>query len=324
MTLQLRSYLRGRYGDQPVYSRYAVGGGPGWVTAHEPLGLEDLDDVPLVAMPTGGSNQATAVGGGPVSVIPAGSLLGTLGGMFPGVKASLPAVPTSTPPSSGGAVAKVVAADGSVGNGDKTYYAEVINPEHPQYEASRTAVEQGTALDAQRFAQSVQEGIRQAVTGAQSSSWLGSLLGAGIGGPGLGTGALPGVLGQRAADYFGTLNLPPGAVWTGRGLQVTDYARDPAWQRLATDVDLAGRETAERVLGVAQPQLDGIRRLLEHRAAQVQATSEHDRITQLERYQREVLGLLQHIAIRTGARTPLDFAISSFANQSGAQQWRRY
>lgn len=320
--MNTRDFLRGRaYGDQPVFAPYAVGMGPGWATAHEPLGLEDLDDAPLVAMPTGGANQATAVGGGPVTLVPAGGLLSTLGGMFPGVKASMP---TSTPTSTGGAVAKTVAADGSVAGGDKGYYAEIVNPEHPQYNAAKTGLSQATPQEVQQFATNVREGIQQAVTGQTATNWLGSILGAGIGGPGLGTGALPGILGQRAQELFGAAGLPAAAIWTQSGLRPTNYATDPAWMSLATDVDRVGRQTVSSLLGATQPQLDGIRRMLEHRATQVQATAEHDRLMQLERYQREVLALLQHIAIRTGARTPLDFAINNFATNGGGGQWRRY
>lgn len=329
MTLSTRAFMRGRYGDQPVYSPYAVGGGPDWMQGgpHEPLGLEDLDDVaqPIVAMPSGG-------GGGVAqpAVVSVGSKLG--GGFGGSLFSAVPALATvaqasgiATPAggssSSGGAVARPVSADGSV-NGDRGYFAEVINPEHPQYAAAQAALAKAPPEEVQRFAQNVQEGIRQAVTGQTATGWLGSILGAGIGGPGLGTGALPGILGQRAEQLFGSAGLPPAAVWNQGALRTTSYVNDPAWLSLANDVDRVGRTTAERVLGIAQPQLDGIRRLLEHRAAQVQATSEHRQAMSMQQTIQQVLELLQHIAIATGARRPIDFAINAYAANGGA--WRRY
>lgn len=329
MTLSTRAFVRGRYGDQPVYSRYAVGGGPDWMQGgpHEPLGLEDLDDVaqPIVAMPSGGGSGVAQP-----AVVSVGSKLGGGfgGSLFSAVpalstvaQASGIATPAGGPSSSGGAVARPVSADGSV-NGDRGYFAEVINPEHPQYAAAQAALAKAPPEEVQRFAQNVQEGIRQAVTGQTATGWLGSILGAGIGGPGLGTGALPGILGQRAEQLFGSAGLPPAAVWDQGALRTTSYVNDPAWLSLANDVDRVGRTTAERVLGIAQPQLDGIRRLLEHRAAQVQATSEHRQAMSMQQTITQVLELLQHIAIATGARRPIDFAINAYAANGGA--WRRY
>lgn len=329
MTLSARAFIRGRYGDQPVYSPYAVGGGPDWMQGgpHEPLGLEDLDDVaqPIVATPSGGGGVAQP------AVVSVGSKLG--GGFGGSILSAVPALssvvaqasgiatPAGGSSSSGGAVARPVSADGSV-NGDKGYYAEVINPEHPQYQAAQAALAKAAPQEVQQFAQNVQEGIRQAVTGQTATGWLGSILGAGIGGPGLGTGALPGILGQRAEALFGSAGLPPAAVWNQGALRPTSYINDPAWLSLANDVDRVGRTTAERVLGIAQPQLDGIRRLLEHRAAQVQATSEHRQAMSMQQTIAQVLELLQHIAIATGARRPIDFAINAYAANGGA--WRRY
>lgn len=332
MTLSTRAFVRGRYGDQPVYSRYAVGGGPDWMQGgpHEPLGLEDLDDVaqPIVATPSGGGGVAQP------AVVSVGSKLG--GGLGGSILSAVPALSSvvaqasgiatpaggsSSRSSRGGAVARPVSADGSV-NGDKGYYAEVINPEHPQYQAAQAALAKAAPQEVQQFAQNVQEGIRQAVTGQTATGWLGSILGAGIGGPGLGTGALPGILGQRAEALFGSAGLPPAAVWNQGALRPTSYINDPAWLSLANDVDRVGRTTAERVLGIAQPQLDGIRRLLEHRAAQVQATSEHRQAMSMQQTIAQVLELLQHIAIATGARRPIDFAINAYAANGGA--WRRY
>lgn len=330
MTLSTRAFVRGRYGDQPVYSPYAVGGGPDWMQGgpHEPLGLEDLDDVaqPIVAMPSGGGSGVAQP-----AVVSVGSKLG--GGFGGSLLSAVPALssvvaqasgiatPAGGSSSSGGAVARPVSADGSV-NGDKGYYAEVINPEHPQYAAAQAALAKAPPEEVAKFAQNVREGIQQAVTGQTATGWLGSILGAGIGGPGLGTGALPGILGRRAEQLFGSAGLPPAAVWDQGALRTTSYVNDPAWLSLANDVDRVGRTTAERVLGVAQPQLDGIRRLLEHRAAQVQATSEHRQAMSMQQTIQQVLELLQHIAIATGARRPIDFAINAYAANGGA--WRRY
>jgi hypothetical protein len=334
VTLSTRAFVRGRYGDQPVYSRYAVGGGPDWMAGgpHEPLGLEDLDDVaqPIVATPSGGGGVAVSVGGMPKSsmfaVIPAMSAV--TGGVAQPSGSGGVAQPSGSnaqemwrPSAPGGAVARPVSADGSV-NGDRGYFAEVINPEHPQYAAAQAALAKAPPEEVQRFAQNVQEGIRQAVTGQTATNWLGSILGAGIGGPGLGTGNLPGILGQRAEQLFGSAGLPPAAVWDQGALRTTSYVNDPAWLSLANDVDRVGRTTAERVLGIAQPQLDGIRRLLEHRAAQVQATSEHRQAMSMQQTITQVLELLQHIAIATGARRPIDFAINAYAANGG--EWRRY
>lgn len=335
MTVATRDFVRGRFGDQPVFSRYALGDGPDWmqgyggeaISPHMPLGLEDLDDVaqPVIATPSGGggSGVAVSVGGMPKSsmfaVIP--SLSAVTGGVAQPVGSGGVAQP-SVPSGGGGAVARPVSADGSV-NGDKGFYAEVINPEHPQYQAARTGLSTGTPEQQAAFARNIQEGIRQAVTGQTSTSWLSSLLGAGIGGPGLGTGTLPGLLGQRAEQLFGAAGLPPGAVWDQGQLRTTNYLNDPAWMSLANDVDRVGRATVERLLGATQPQLDGIRRLLEHRANQVQATSEHQAATRMDNTIRQILELLQTIAIRTGARSPLDFAVQNWAGSGGAA-WRRY
>lgn len=327
MTVTTRDFIRGRFGDQPVFGRYAVGGGPDWMQggAHEPLGLEDLDDVAQVAMPTGYTGPTAApVGGGSVRVLfdPVSAA------MMQGVKmaaAPVAAAPVAQPSgssSSGGAVARTVSADGSV-NGDKGFYAQVINPEHPQYEAARTGLQTSTPEQQAAFARNVQEGIQQAVTGQTSTNWLSSILGAGIGGPGLGTGTLPGMLGRRAEQLFGSAGLPPGAVWDTGQLRPTSYLNDPAWLSLSSDVDRVGRATVERLLGATQPQLDGIRRLLEHRANQVQATAESHQQQRMDTTIRQILELLQTIAIRTGARTPLDFAVQSWAGSGGAA-WRRY
>jgi len=111
-------------------------------------------------------------------------------------------------------------------------------------------------------------------------------------------------------------------VWDTGQLRPTSYLNDPAWLSLSSDVDRVGRTTVERLLGATQPQLDGIRRLLEHRANQVQATSESRQQQRMDQTIRQILELLQTIAIRTGARTPLDFAVQTWASNGGA--WRRY
>jgi hypothetical protein len=334
VTVATRDFVRGRFGDQPVFSRYALGDGPDWmqdyggdaISPHMPLGLEDLDDVaePVVATPSGGgSGVAVSVGG----TMPKSSLfraVPSLATITSGVARPVGSSGGIAQPSgsSGGAVARPVSADGSV-NGDKGFFAEVINPEHPQYQAARAGLATSTPEQQAAFARNIEEGIRQAVTGQTSTSWLSSLLGAGIGGPGLGTGSLPGLLGRRAEQLFGAAGLPPGAVWDQGLLRPTNYVNDPAWMSLANDVDRVGRSTVERLLGATQPQLDGIRRLLEHRANQVQATSEHQAATRMDNTVRQILELLQTIAIRTGARTPLDFAVQSWAGSGGAA-WRRY
>lgn len=311
-----------------MFSRYAVGGGPDWMQggAHEPLGLEDLDDVAQVAVPIGYTGPTAApVGGGGVRVLfdPTAAIMQGVKSVSAATAAPSVAQPSgSSSSSSGGAVARPVSADGSV-NGDKGFYAEVINPEHPQYQAARTGLQTSTPEQQAAFARNIQEGIQQAVTGQTSTNWLSSILGAGIGGPGLGTGTLPGVLGRRAEQLFGAAGLPPGAVWDTGQLRPTSYLNDPAWLSLASDVDRVGRTTVERLLGATQPQLDGIRRLLEHRANQVQATAESRQQQRMDQTIRQILELLQTIAIRTGARTPLDFAVQSWAGSGGAA-WRRY
>lgn len=265
MTVTTRAFMRGRYGDQPVFSPYAEGGGPDWMASpHMPYDLEDLDDASLASAPIakaptgiGGMTSSFAAPGGTIAPIAVRAIKG---------QAVLPAAPAET----------------------------------FQDPAQNGAVEEA-----------VTQGVQQAVAGVPAGSAQASVMGAGIGGPGLGTGILPMVLQAATLKRFGTTGLPPGAVWQGNSLVPTDYVRDGAWQSIASDVDRVGRETVSRILGITGPQIDGIRRLLELRANQVQATSEHQTINALEQFQREVLALLRAIAIQT--RSPLAGATFSAA-----------
>ena len=270
MTVTVRAFVRGRYGDQAVFSPYAEGGGPDWMhgSPHMALGLEDLDDATLASAPI--AKAPLGIGGAASSMLTGGGSLAPVTAIVKG-QAPVPVAPA----------------------------------ESFQDPAQNGAVEQA-----------VTQGVQQAVSGAPAPAVQGSILGAGIGGPGLGTGVLPAALRAATMARFGTVGLPPGAIWQGNTLVPTEYVRDGAWQSIASDVDRVGRETVARILGITGPQIDGIRRLLELRANQVQATSEHQTINALEQFQREVLALLRAIAIQT--RSPL--AAATFTGAAG----RRY
>ena len=55
---------------------------------------------------------------------------------------------------------------------------------------------------------------------------------------------------------------------------------------------LVGRAQVRHVTSAIDPQLEQIRRQLDQRSLQIQATSEHRRIEERKRFEREVLGRL--------------------------------
>lgn len=140
-------------------------------------------------------------------------------------------------------------------------------------------------------------GLVQALGGGPASDFVGSLFGAGIGGPGFGTGDLPGALGRMNERYFGTPALPPAFERTGAGqLGLTPYATDSDWQRMAALADHAGSTVARATLGVAVPELQSIRADLERRSV-IESMERRFKRRQEERdFRREVLLRLTNLA----------------------------
>ena len=139
-------------------------------------------------------------------------------------------------------------------------------------------------------------GLVQALGGGPAGDFVGSLFGAGIGGPGFGTGDLPGALGRMNERYFGTPALPPAFERTSGGLGLTPYATDSDWQRMAALADHAGSTVARATLGVAVPELQSIRADLERRSV-IESMERRFKRQQEERdFRREVLLRLTNLA----------------------------
>lgn len=141
------------------------------------------------------------------------------------------------------------------------------------------------------------EGIMQATGGGAAGSMVGSLLGLGLGGPGLGSGPLPGALGRIAEGAFGTSGLPPGFVRDSYGnLVPSPYARDPQWGRLATAADYAGSTVARGMLGMLQPDLSSIRSGIEGWVSQREIMDTARSIASAMLFRKEVLRRLAYIS----------------------------
>lgn len=126
---------------------------------------------------------------------------------------------------------------------------------------------------------------------------LAAILGAGLGGVQTGTGPLPGPLGRVSDVLFGTQGLPPNTVVVGAGLQ-----NHPEVRELQSHTEKAGRAVVNRVLGIAGPDLDRIRRMLEQGQNQFDATAEHRNLTREDRFRRQVLGHLLEIRGKLASR----------------------
>ena len=166
-----------------------------------------------------------------------------------------------------------------------------------------------TALTAAQATSLLGQGIRQATTGQPADSKAGALVGAGLGGTDMGTGALPGALGEQAQDLLGQPGLPPVVAIapvrpTGPMAQPMGYdgglSTDPAYQALATHTERAGRAVVRRIIGATDPQLAEIRVALRRRAEQIRATSEHRAIMSHMAFQMLVLAHLHAIARSMG------------------------
>ena len=156
----------------------------------------------------------------------------------------------------------------------------------------RTQLPQGP-VSWQTVGGAINQGIDQLVNGIPAPSGLGSLFGAGFGAPIYGTGNVPGALGAQFEAQFGRPQLPPGMVRTQSGLlAATPYAGDANWNALANHSEQVGRAVVRRVLGVTEPALNDVKKALAERQMQVQATAEHNILTDDMAFKKAVISHL--------------------------------
>lgn len=142
----------------------------------------------------------------------------------------------------------------------------------------------------------ISQGIDQLVNGIPAPSALGSMFGTGFGTPVYGTGPVGGALGAQFQAQYGRPMLPPGMVRTQTGqLAATQFANDPTWNAYADHSEKVGRAVVRRVLGVTEPALADVKKALAERQMQVQATAEHNILTNDVDFKKAVISHLVKI-----------------------------